>query len=237
MPTPLRPRDAVASLCMDRAEPALGMTSTTSALGHSPVVARTAPPPAALSPRRECDLVCGSIRSGRVSAAPWRLGSLLSHVRRRCVADERHLTTHDCADCFQITLLHLLYLIPSSSPRNRHARTYRSITSESQRSERFTQHRIRQDASGTTRCSKHAPALLYGNAFTARSLNTLQWGPVQRKDVNKRWPRGVKKTEEGDDARYYPCALGLRLPLVLDEAGEVGGRVRVHELYEGIGRA
>ena len=74
-------------------------------------------------------------------------------------------------------------------------------------------------------------------AFTARSLNTLQWGPVQRKDVNKRWPRGVKKTEEGDDARYYPCALGLRLPLVLDEAGEVGGRVRVHELYEGIGRA
>ena len=163
----------------------------------------------------------------------------LSHVRRRCVAGRAtpHYT-RDSADCFQITLLHLLYLIPSSSPRNRHARTYRSITSESQRSERFTQH-IRLDASrDNTVCSKHAPpALLYGNAFTARSLNTLQWGPVQRKDVNKRWPRGVKKTEEGEDARNYPCALGLRLPLVLDEAGEVGGRVRVHELYEGIGRA
>ena len=174
MPTPLRPRDAVASLCMDRAEPALGMTSTTSALGHSPVVARTAPPPAALSPRRECDLVCGSIRSGRVSAALASGASALSRASPVCCgrATRRHLTTHDCADCFQITLLHLLYLIPSSSPRNRHARTYRSITSESQRSERFTQHRIRQDASGTTRCSKHAPALLYGNAFTARSLNT-----------------------------------------------------------------
>ena len=163
----------------------------------------------------------------------WGLSRASPVCCGRATPPHRHTT----ADCFQITLLHLLYLIPSSSPRNRHARTYRSITSESQRSERFTQHRIRQDASGTTRCSKHAPALLYGNAFTARSLNTLQWGPVQRKDVNTRWPRGVKKTEEGDDARYYPCALGLRLPLVLDEAGEVGGRVRVHELYEGIGRA
>ena len=163
----------------------------------------------------------------------WGLSRASPVCCGRATPPHRHTT----ADCFQITLLHLLYLIPSSSPRNRHARTYRSITSESQRSERFTQHSIRQDASGTTRCSKHAPALLYGNAFTARSLNTLQWGPVQRKDVNKRWPRGVKKTEEGDDARNYPCALGLRLPLVLDEAGEVGGRVRVHELYEGIGRA